>query len=159
MWPDTPGQQGIFLQNSAIFWLSGFSSLLQGVLYRFTRVCASKPFNVQELVRIFNKYKITGVIFPPYIVLSLLQIENLKPFESIKWVMIGGANVSSKLCERIKPFIPNGIIRTGYGCTEETFTSVNCSNKKYESSGFAFYNNEIKVRTRGVVGSKFPKNI
>ncbi|KAL7025583.1 hypothetical protein ACKWTF_013546 [Chironomus riparius] len=144
-WPVTYGEPTIFLQNSAIFWISGFSPLIQGVFFRFTRVSAAKLCNAQELVRIFNKYKITAIILPPYMVVSFLQDENLKPFESMRCLMIGGAKVSVQLCEKIKPFVPNGIVLTGYACTEESFIAINSTDKNYGSSGFVFNNNEIRI--------------
>jgi len=78
-------------------------------------------------------------------IVSFLQDENLKPFESMRSLMIGGAKVTMQLCEKIKPFVPNGIVVTGYGCTEETMIAINATNKNYGSSGFVFHNNEIRV--------------
>jgi acyl-coenzyme A synthetase/AMP-(fatty) acid ligase len=106
----------------------------------------SKPFDAQDFVNIVNKYKVTAVIIPPYFLVSLLQIKNLQPLESIKIFTIGGAIVSEQMCEKFKKFIPNAIYVTGYGCTEEDGLASNFTQRKLGGAGIVSKNVQLKVR-------------
>ena len=139
------GQVPVFFQGSPIFWLSGFSILLSGTFSKCIRVVTSKPFNAEDFVNIINKYKVTNVVVPPYFLVSLLQTDNLKPLESIKYFVIGGAIVSDQMCEKFKPFIPNAIYVTGYGCTEEDGLAVNHTQKKMSGAGTVSNSVQLKV--------------
>ncbi|KAL7025582.1 hypothetical protein ACKWTF_013545 [Chironomus riparius] len=139
------GELSICFQGSPIFWLSGFSILISGTFSKYIRVVTSKPFTAQDFVNIINKYKVTVVTIPPYFLVSLLQIDNLKPLESIKFFTIGGAIISEQLCEKFKPFIPNGFYFMGYGCTEEDGLAVNITQKKMGGAGMVSNNVQLKI--------------
>lgn len=139
-------QTPVFFQGSAIFWLSGFSALIACVFYNNIRVCTAKALTPQILIDIVNKHKVTCLIVPPFMLVAFLQLKNLQPLESIEFLLIGGAVVSDTICRKFKPYVPHGQIVTGYGCTEQDFIAVNFTNKNYGSSGFPFYNVEIKAR-------------
>ena len=82
---------------------------------------------------------------PPFVLISLLQLENLKPLESLQSLFVVGSVISEQLCEKFRPFLPNGKILIGYGSTEQDFLAVDYLNAKNGSCGHAFYNVEFKV--------------
>ena len=105
----------------------------------------AKPYDAQGLVNIINKYKVHVTAIPPYMLLSLLQIENLEPLESIRFFSIGGSKVSDHLCTKFKSFLPNGIIATGYGSTEENNLTFNPMNRNFGCSGIVSNNVQLRV--------------
>jgi len=145
LWPSPHRGLPIFFQGSAIFWLSGFYTLVASALYRCIRVCSSKSLDPQQLVDTINKYKVSILIVPPYILVSLLQLENFKPLESVQILFVGGAVISEQLCKKFRPYIPNGNILSGYGCTEQDILSTDYANICNGSCGNVRYNVELKV--------------
>lgn len=139
------GKVPVCFQGSPIFWLSGFSVLISATLSKCVRVVTSKPFNAQDFVNIVNKYKANFVTIPPYFLVSLLQIDNLKPLESIKFFVIGGAIISEQLWEKFKPFIPNAFYINGYGCTEEDSLAVNFLQRKMGGAGMVSNNVQLRI--------------
>ncbi|KAL7025585.1 hypothetical protein ACKWTF_013548 [Chironomus riparius] len=81
-WNKTRTKAVTFFQISPIFWISGFNTLVYGVLFKAVRVITSKPFHLAEVI---NKYKVTDIMTPPVALVNLLQIKDLKPFESVEY--------------------------------------------------------------------------
>jgi 4-coumarate--CoA ligase len=138
------GNSSIF-QFSAIFWFSGSLFMIVGTLFKYSRIITTRAFDPSFLVEIVNKYKVTHTFAPPYGMINLLQLENLKPLPSVRYWMVGGSAVSKDLCEKFKPFIPNGMIAVIYGSTEQGIVTINKSDDKFGSSGVPASNTCMKV--------------
>jgi 4-coumarate--CoA ligase len=144
--PYDPTSRCVLYQFSAIFWFSGIYSLVMCTLYNCLRIITAQPSTPELMIDIINKYKVTNVFTAPYAILNLLQQETLKPFESVKIWIIGGANVTEALSEKLQYFVPNGIISASYGSSEYGFISNNCGGMKFGSCGEIFENIQLKVR-------------
>ncbi|KAG5670851.1 hypothetical protein PVAND_001085 [Polypedilum vanderplanki] len=138
------GQNRTFL-FSAIFWLSGILFLILGTLYKFTRIITTESFDAQLMVDIIKKYKVTHAFTPPFSILNILQLNNLEQLSSIKYWMTGGAIVDKNLCEKFKKFLPNGIIGTAYGSSEQGVITENKNQNRYGSVGVVVNNTSVKI--------------
>ncbi|XP_070502888.1 luciferin 4-monooxygenase-like [Chironomus tepperi] len=144
LWPSTHKGIPIHFQYSPIFWLTGLYALIATIFYRSIRICSAKSLSPQQLVDTINKYKVTLLLVPPFVLVSLLQLENIKPLETVQTVLVGGSVVSEQLCVKFRPYLPNGYILVGYGCTEQDFLAVNYA-KVSGCCGQAFINTELKI--------------
>jgi acyl-coenzyme A synthetase/AMP-(fatty) acid ligase len=138
-------QQIVFLQLSAMYWYSGFYVLVTSTLYQFKRIITEQQITSQIIIDAINKYQVTNVFTAPYAIVDLLENKNLKPFKSVRHWIVGGARVTINLVEKLRKFVPNGIIATAYGCTECGFVAINNENTKYGSCGRPVSNVAIKV--------------
>ncbi|KAG5680288.1 hypothetical protein PVAND_009806 [Polypedilum vanderplanki] len=140
-----PNGPNVLFQSTAIFWFSGIYFLIYGALYKCLRITTAQSVTPELIVEIIKKYKVTNVSTAPYLIVNLLQLTNLKPFETIKMWMIPGATATQNLCERLKKYVPNGVVSSFYGSTECDIISSNSREKKFGSCGEIFYNNEVKI--------------
>ncbi|KAG5670854.1 hypothetical protein PVAND_001088 [Polypedilum vanderplanki] len=135
----------ILYQSIEIFWFFGIYFLILGTLYKYIRIIAAQPPTAKLIVNIIEKFKVTQVSTGPYLVNNLLQLDNLELLETIKMWMIPGAKASQLICDRLKNFVPNGLVNPCYGSTECDFITTNYNGKKLGSCGQVFYNNQIKI--------------
>ncbi|XP_070502887.1 luciferin 4-monooxygenase-like [Chironomus tepperi] len=138
-------ETSVCFQGSPIFWLSGYSMLLSGTLSKSIRVVTSKVFTAEDFIDIMNRYKVNVVTVPPYFIVSLLQVPNIKPMESLKLFIIGGAIISEQMCLKIKKYLPNAMFLTGYGCTEEDGIAVNFYQNKLSATGTVINNVQVRI--------------
>jgi 4-coumarate--CoA ligase len=140
-----PVGKNILFQYSSIFWYSGTYFMLKGTLYQYTRVVTCQGFDRDYMIDVIIKYKVTHTFLPPFAIVSLLQKEDLQPLLSVKFWMVGGSSVPKILCEKFTPFIPNGVLCIGYGCSEQGMLTSNCNIEKSGSSGVPIKNSQFKV--------------
>ncbi|KAG5669208.1 hypothetical protein PVAND_017101 [Polypedilum vanderplanki] len=130
---------------ASIFWYSGFSNLINSVLFKLTRVITAQPYNPQYFVDILSTYGVNMTLTPPFILVNLYHSGSLKRLDEIKTWIVSGAKVSEEIVEKCLPFIPNGIFLNCYGSSEANLISINNQKRKYESSGFLVQNIDIKI--------------
>lgn len=135
----------VFFQGSPIFWLSGFYTLVASALYGCTRVSTVQPLNAEILNKIIQKFKVSLIITPPYLLLSLIQLENVEPLSSLNYVYVGGSVVSENIIINAKERIPNGSVVQIYGSTEQDFIAFNYTGEKLNSTGLVFQNVKVMV--------------
>jgi 4-coumarate--CoA ligase len=138
--------QKVILQSASIYAYSGFFLVMISTLYMYKRIIAAQRFDRDLMIEVINKYKVTHLCTPPFLITYLLQKENLQPLPSVRCWMIGGASVTKIMCEKFEPFIPNGKIFVIYACTEQGLLTLSSNTNKYGSAGTAARNSCMKVK-------------
>lgn len=139
-----PTQIRVF-QSSNIFWFTGIYCLITCTLFKSIRIITKNPVDQHQIVSLVNKYKVNACMIGPYVAAKILQIEELKPLESITDLMICGALLSKKIIKEIEHFIPNGSVFNCFGSSEQNFITISRNTSRLESCGVPVENMDIKV--------------
>ncbi|KAG5675299.1 hypothetical protein PVAND_005211 [Polypedilum vanderplanki] len=92
----------ILYQSTGLFWFSGIYFLLYGALFKCLRITTAQSTTAELFFNIIKKYEVTRVSTAPYLIINLLQLDNLEPLESIKMWMIVAARATEDLCLKLK---------------------------------------------------------
>lgn len=130
---------------SMLNWESALIFLIAGVLYGGKRVITIQPMNVDLFIEFVDRFQTTSCFLSTPALALLVHNKNLKIFESLEMLMVGGSIVSKHICEAIKPYIPNGNIFTVYGMTEVDITTNSYHHQRYGSVGKPSSNVQIKI--------------
>lgn len=53
-----PENQDVFLGFSTLYWVSGWSMLLNGTFFNGTRIITTEPFSPEKMVHLIETYKV-----------------------------------------------------------------------------------------------------
>ncbi|XP_070492631.1 uncharacterized protein [Chironomus tepperi] len=134
---------------SSLYWLSGFTTLMQCLASNIKRIITKRPYRPLLLIHLVEQFRINVVITAPSHVALLLQSPYLKfaDFSSIRvWIMGGGA--ANKLIRKgLQDHLLYGTIVMTYGMTEvgPLIASTGPFEKISDSSGKLSPNFKIKI--------------
>lgn len=156
MWNFGFDKQEIYFNYSTLYWVTGVLFLVIGSLYGAKRVITGRPFSAALTIEIVNRFQPTTIHSAPSTIATLVKEKNLKPFESVKVLMLGGSKLSRSLYEAIAPFVPNGKVSSCYGITEGDFIAESFYCHRFESVGKPSPN--VKIRIIDNVGNNLGPN-
>ena len=135
----------IWLASLPFYHIGGFSIITRSLLIG-NKIVIPESFSVKDLLKVFNESKPSYFSVVPTVMDRLLS-ENIKPWNNLKAVFIGGGPVSEKLV--------TGCIKTNwpivkvYGATETAsmVTAINANElkRKPASAGKPLKNVKIKI--------------
>lgn len=134
---------------SSLYWLSGFTTLMQCLGNNVKRIITKRPYRPLLLVHLIEQFRVNVVITAPSHVALLLQSPYLKfaDLSSVRvWIMGGGA--ANKLVRKgLQDHLLYGTIVMTYGMTEvgPLIASTGPFEKISDSSGKLSPNFKIKV--------------
>ncbi|KAJ4952181.1 hypothetical protein NE237_029013 [Protea cynaroides] len=144
-----PASENVYLACIPFFHIYGLSLLATGLLSLGTTVVVMRKFNVEEAVRVINKYKVTHIPAVPPIVMSLVRSKKGgNEFPSLKEISSGAAPVSKPLIDDFLRNFPGVAFIQGYGMTETTGTGtrgLTSDKDKHSSIGLLAPNMQAKV--------------
>lgn len=138
-----------FLCFSSLYWLSGFSSLMQSLSNNIKRVVTRRAFRPLLLVHLIEQYKVNVLVTPPSQIAMLVQAPILKlaDLSSIRMHIVVGGFIDESLRTLMQEHILYGALLVTYGMTE--VASMICLTEPFRklsnSSGFITPNFKIKV--------------
>jgi 4-coumarate--CoA ligase len=121
---------------SDAYWSSGFFLHLFIAFYPSEfRIWSNENFNVEKMIEIVEKQKISTCTIPPSSLAALLRSEKFLAcdHESLKSFMIIGSLFTETLREKFRQTFPNKILLTSYGMTE-IFVSLTKINECYKGT-------------------------
>ncbi|KAF7829165.1 plastidal glycolate/glycerate translocator 1, chloroplastic [Senna tora] len=144
--------KNVFLAVLPMFHIYGLSLFATGLLSLGSTVIVMRKFDVNEAIKVIDKYKITHVPAVPPMLTALIKMVkgiNGSCLQSLIQVSCGAATLSRKTIEDFVHTLPNVDFIQGYGLTESTavgtrgFNTEKCRN--YSSIGLLAPNMEAKV--------------
>nr|QYV42686.1 phenylalanoyl CoA ligase [Taxus cuspidata] len=140
-----------FLCTVPMFHIYGLAVFACGLLGSGSAVVVLSKFELGEMLRAIEKYKITYLPLVPPILLALRNTEITKGFDlgSLSTVICGGAPLSKESTEEFISRFPRVTITQGYGLTETTgigaSTDTQDESRHYGTAGMLSPNTEAKV--------------
>lgn len=139
------------LYFSSVCWMSGFLASVCNVAFRptETKVQTLKPFSVETLVNLVEKYKINITFLVPshlYIFLQS-QTSDKVDFSTMGMIISGGSKISTELLKLFRQKFPSTLLVIAYAMTEG-FGTMKKPGKVYKnetSSGSVTQNTVIKI--------------
>ncbi|XP_010518843.1 PREDICTED: 4-coumarate--CoA ligase-like 6 isoform X2 [Tarenaya hassleriana] len=130
----------------------GLSLFAVGLLSLGSTIVVMRKFDIAEVVRVIERFKITHFpVVPPMLVALTKRAQGVcgKSFKSLKQVFSGAAPLSWKFIEDFIQTFPSVDLIQGYGMTESTAVGSRGFNtqkfKKYSSVGLLAPNMQAKV--------------
>lgn len=145
MWNFGFDKHEVYFNYSTLFWATGVLFLVIGSLYGAKRVITGRPVSAALTIDIVNRFQPTTIHSAPSAIASLVREGNMKPFESVKVLMMGGSSVSKSLYEAIAAYLPNGKVCTVYGITEGDFIADSFRCHRLGSVGKPSPNVKIRI--------------
>ncbi|CAG9797793.1 unnamed protein product [Chironomus riparius] len=105
---------------SSLYWLSGFTTLMQCLANNVKRIITKRPYRPLLLIHLVEQFRVNVIVTAPSHVALLLQSPYLKfaDFSSIRvWIMGGGA-ANTLIRKGLQDHILYGTIVMTYGMTE-----------------------------------------
>lgn len=130
-------QSDTTLSFSSLYWISGLITLLIGTVEGATRVITTRGFSADLQLELIEQYRITHVFSPPSHIAQLLECSKLveSDLTSVRLYLTGGSIVAEELRSCFEAYLPNGMLRTGYGMTELCVVSLTLPDIKPNSVG------------------------
>lgn len=143
----------VYLAVLPLFHIYGLSLFVMGLLSLGSRVVVMKRFDVNEVIRAIDRYKVTHfpVVPPVLTALTKRAKDGLAPhsLKSLKQVSCGAALLSMKTIEDFAQTFPHIDLIQGYGMTETTAVGTRGFNteklRKPSSIGLLAPNMQAKV--------------
>lgn len=112
-----------------------------------TRLITTKPFTPELFLELVKKYQIESVFTPPSHIAMILQSPNLEEsqLDSIRLWISGGSFVSPFLVQKLKGYVKNGAVYSGYGMTE-VGSLVSSTEANSNSVGQLSHNISLRVQ-------------
>uniref|UniRef100_A0A182S8V4 AMP-dependent synthetase/ligase domain-containing protein n=1 Tax=Anopheles maculatus TaxID=74869 RepID=A0A182S8V4_9DIPT len=101
----------IYFSFSAIYWTTGFTSMLSAFFNGGIRVITRKPFNEDQFFEAIEKYRATAIFTPPAYANTVLAHPRTKTidFSSVQSWVVGGSPIPEQLRDRIDELLaPTG---------------------------------------------------
>lgn len=105
---------------STLYWLSGLTVLMLGILNSATRVITTEKFSGELMLRLIERYKVTFILTAPYQLLMTLKSTaiNTTNLLSVNCWVAAGSKVPLDACIKVSEYIPNVRVNAGYGMSE-----------------------------------------
>uniref|UniRef100_A0A182IV29 AMP-dependent synthetase/ligase domain-containing protein n=1 Tax=Anopheles atroparvus TaxID=41427 RepID=A0A182IV29_ANOAO len=131
----------VFFNFSAIYWVSGLSSLLYAFTTGGIRLFTRNGFNEEQFFEAIEKYNVNNIFTPPAYANAVLCDPRLQKidFSSINLWILGGSFVPEDLRDKIDALLPNGRSVNAFGSSE--------------GGGLAM---DFLMRTRNAIGPVMP---
>lgn len=126
------GSCDVMLSFSSLYWLTGWLTLLSGMINGSTRIITTQPFNPELQLEFIEKYRVTFVLNSPHHLTTLLKCDRLHETDlsSVKYSLVGGAKCSFHVQTELSSLMPNGKVYAAYGLSEAAgLISMNSSDK------------------------------
>lgn len=133
---------------SSPYWASGFYPTVGVALAsNDLRIFTKQKFNIEALIEIVEKRKVTHLFAPPAQLALILHSDEFKMCDhtSLTEIMSGGSAVSPSLREKFKETFPDKTLRVGYGMTEAVVTLLMNSAEGQIVAKEVFPNTIVKV--------------
>ncbi|XP_030510279.1 4-coumarate--CoA ligase CCL1 [Cannabis sativa] len=113
-------QNDVILCVLPLFHIYSLNSILLCGLRVGAAILIMQKFEINKLLELIEKFKVTIAPFVPPIVLSVAKCPDLHRYDlsSIRTVMSGGAPMGKELEEAVKEKLPHAKLGQGYGMTE-----------------------------------------
>ncbi|GLJ23856.1 hypothetical protein SUGI_0453320 [Cryptomeria japonica] len=140
-----------FLCTVPMFHIYGLCAFACGLLGSGATVVVLSKFELGEMLRAIEKYRVTYLPVVPPILLALTKTEAAKGFDlsSLQSVICGGAPLSKDSTEEFISKFPGVTIMQGYGLTETAGVGASTDNqdesRHYGTAGMLSANTEAKV--------------
>jgi 4-coumarate--CoA ligase len=145
IWDLSSTKQLVIFNFSTLYWISGVFFLIIGSLYGQKRVITQEVFSPKKFVDIVNRHKVSVFMSAPSAMAQFHQSADAKSLDFLEYLFMGGAIVSKALCEAIQPFLPNGVVKTGYGTTEVDLSAESYYFSRIGSVGSVAPNVQLKI--------------
>lgn len=110
----------ITLNLCPMFWISGLAVAIADLAALRTRIISTKKSTPESIIELTQKYNVTDVFCNatqlPGCLLLLRKMKIKLP--SLKVFAAGGAAVPYNSVQEMRPYVPNGVVISGYGVTE-----------------------------------------
>lgn len=126
------GSCDVMLSFSSLYWLTGWLTLLSGMINGSTRIITTKSFDPLLQMDFIEKYHVTFVLNSPHHLTTLLKCDRLRQTDlsSVKYSLVGGAKCSFHVQKEVSSCMPNGKVYAAYGLSEAAgLISLNFSDK------------------------------
>ncbi|NBV41424.1 hypothetical protein EBR96_01460 [bacterium] len=116
----------LFQRGMSTFPVSAFWAFSTGKAYCIPAVnlknqAGANPLTIGDQVR---RFQINGISSGPAFMAAIVEGANKSDFESIRYLLLGGAPVSRKLARKLCAYFPNSRIDIAYGSTEVDPVSI-----------------------------------
>ncbi|KAF5735005.1 Acyl:coa ligase [Tripterygium wilfordii] len=154
--------KNVYLAVLPMFHIYGMTLFVTGLLSLGTSVVVMRKFDVDEMVKAIDKYRITHFpTVPPVLIALTKRVKSVcgNLCKSLKQVSSGAAPISGKDIEEFVQTLPHVDFIQGYGLTESTavgtrgFNTEKC--RKYSSIGLLAPNMQAKI-VDSVTGASMP---
>ncbi|PRQ19050.1 putative AMP-dependent synthetase/ligase, AMP-binding enzyme domain-containing protein [Rosa chinensis] len=144
--------KNVYLSVLPLFHIYGLALIVVGLLSLGSSIVIMKKFDINEVVKAIDRYKVTHFPVVPPILTALTKIVEdvgAHSLQSLKQVSCGAAPLSMKLIEDFVQALPHVDFIQGYGMTETTAVGTRGFNtekiRKYSSIGLLAPNMQAKV--------------
>eukprot|EP00262_Sarcandra_glabra_P006929 TRINITY_DN19490_c0_g1_i1.p1 TRINITY_DN19490_c0_g1~~TRINITY_DN19490_c0_g1_i1.p1 ORF type:complete len:543 (+),score=82.24 TRINITY_DN19490_c0_g1_i1:106-1734(+) len=110
----------VFLCFLPLFHIFGLSILMYGQLQRGNAVVLMSKFDMEMVLRLIEKYKVTYLFVVPPVMIALAKYGMAKKYDvsSLKWLGSGAAPLGKDIMEECAKNFPHADVVQGYGLTE-----------------------------------------
>ncbi|KAK7309677.1 hypothetical protein RJT34_06597 [Clitoria ternatea] len=144
--------KNVYLAVLPMFHVYGLSLFAMGLLSLGSTVVVMRKFDIDEAIRVIDKYKVTHFpVVPPILTALVMRGKgvNGSKLQSLIQVSCGAAPLSAGVINGFVQTFPNVDFIQGYGLTESTAVGTRGLNsgqfRKYSSIGLLAPNTEAKV--------------
>ncbi|KAL4186763.1 hypothetical protein AMTRI_Chr09g15550 [Amborella trichopoda] len=140
-----------FLCTVPMFHIYGLCAFATGLLSTGSTIVVLSKFEIGEMLRAVQRYRVTHLPVVPPILMALGATEMAKGFDlgSVKTVVCGGAPLSKEATEAFTARFPKVAIMQGYGLTETSGIGASADtpeeSRRYGTAGLLSPNMEAKV--------------
>jgi 4-coumarate--CoA ligase len=115
-----PMSHPTFLCFSSLYWLSGFTGLMQSLSCNIKRIMTKRPFRPLTMVHLIEQYKVNVLITPPSQIAMLLQspVIKLADLSSVRMQIVAGGFIDESLRKAMQEQLLYGAVLVSYGMTE-----------------------------------------
>ncbi|KAF3447840.1 hypothetical protein FNV43_RR08546 [Rhamnella rubrinervis] len=149
---DYSSLENVYLAILPMFHIYGLSLFVMGLLSLGSTVVVMRKFNVNDVVKAIDRFKVTHLpVVPPIITALTKSAKDFvgESFQSLKQVSCGAAPLSIRIIEDFVQTLPHIDFIQGYGLTESTAVGTRGFNtekvRNYTSIGLLAPNMEARV--------------
>ncbi|KAK9921594.1 hypothetical protein M0R45_030098 [Rubus argutus] len=151
---DYTSLENVYLAIVPFFHIYGLSLYVMGLLSLGSRIVVMKKFDVDDVVKAIDRYKVTHFPLVPPILAALTKkvakdVEAAHSLQSLKQIASGAAPLSMKIIQDFVQVLPHVDFIQGYGLTETTAVGTRGFNtetlRNHSSIGLLAPNMQAKV--------------
>ncbi|KAG5676094.1 hypothetical protein PVAND_005948 [Polypedilum vanderplanki] len=134
---------------SSLYWLSGFTVLMQSLCGNIRRIITRRPFSPLLMIHLIEQYKASVLLTPPSQIAMLLQSPFLKlaDLSSVRLHVVAGGFIDESMRKSMQGHLLYGALLVTYGMTEvASIISITAPLQKFSnSSGKINPNFKLKI--------------